>query len=170
MMIVDWARNCETIWNTKRLSTDTPEDIRQLFKQELIYLRYLVDVRKYTKEECRSEWEQLANGSASMCLADPEDLSRGFAHTWSKAASFNIDPYHYDRPLQPIQIFQSEINFINSLPVPLWARQYWCALLVYYKFQRQNLTSDKEVTKTRTVTQWACRHCSGISNKKYALY
>ncbi len=161
-MIVDWARNSEQIFRTSRLTDNDPEDRVCFYKQEAMLLKYL-SARNYTDEQIYDIWCNIVNGNAIKSLGDPEGQHRAFRWVRRCAQSPEYQFYSCTCPLKPIQIYQSEIDFLNNTQAPLWARQFWCALLVYYKFQRQNLNPQfDEVRKTQWVTNWAIRQVPEI--------
>ena len=170
-MIVDWARNSQQIHQTHRITDNAPEDRACIYKQEALYLKYLQNVLHYSDEQCWEAWIAIANGNAAKNIGDTEGQRKIYSLVRQYMSTSEYEFYSYANPLCPITIFRSEIDFLNKAPAPLWARQFWCALLVYYKFQRQNLNPQfDEVLKTRWVTSWAIRQVTGISQKYYSYH
>lgn len=162
-MIVDWAENCEKIFLTKKISFNDPSDNKSKFKQETVYLKYLIEVMKLDQQRCFEEWKLISNGIASAFAGDNLQLEIEFYKLFKKAQKTRYTKINYKEKLKPIVIFQEEIDFLNNLDVPLWVRQYWGCLLFYYKFEIQN---NNRVQKSSTLNAWCIRH----TNYKAKMY
>ncbi len=166
-MIVDWARNCERIFEEKRLTEDEPIDTKIKYKQELIYLQYLINVKLLIdKADLFEEWFKIENRCAQSVyyIEDNRQLLCEFEKIYHKAKRLVYTRINYKEHLKPVKIYKSEIDFLNGLDVPLWVKQYWAGLLFYYKFQVQNF---KRVQKSRTVNSWCMRHVTDVETKRY---
>ena len=161
-MILDWAEACDEIFNTHRLLRSDPSDNKSYYKQEIIYLRYLRDVKGYTADECYMNWLALENGTASAQIADASTLRFLFHRAFGQSYVLyrTLDCQHR---LAPVTIYQSEIDFLNQLDMPLWVKQYWMALLVYFKFGSQ---ISATVAKTPTLNAWCIRQ-TAYKDKRY---
>lgn len=141
-MIVDWARNGEQIYQTKRLTLEDFADRKTTFRQEIMYIKYLQEALGFNKEQCQQEWKQIINGSAADKINDPDECKIFFNFLWGRATSPQYNKFQCAKKLDPITIYQEELDFLNALQTPLWVKQYWCAMLIYYKFQKQNLPAN----------------------------
>ena len=161
-MILDWAELCSRIYETRALLRDDPSDNKQYRKQEAVFIRYLHLVHGLSPEDCYATWASLANGTAATFANDPNAQRLTFTAIWYQAFTTyaGVDCVHH---LKPIAIFTSELEYLNSLPVPRWIRQYWGALLFYYKFAVQVNT---RVPKTSTVINWCLRQ----TERRSAVY
>ena len=168
MMIVDWARNGAEVYQTKRLTLNDFSDNKTSLRQEIMYIKYLHEALHLDKENCRKEWEQLANGSAMKNWDDPEGQRLFFSFLWSRATSEQYNKFQCTSRLQPVIFYQEELDYLNSLEAPMWVKQYWCAMLIYYKFQKQNLPDEYPfVQRTWLVSLWALSLTSS-KEKRYS--
>ena len=154
-MILDWASHCEKIDQTKMLDLDDPSDNKCRYKQEIVYLVYLRRVLYLTEAECYDRWKLIQNGLASIYRDDPEQLSVQFHMLYGKSKKPWYDEIPVYTKYRPITLYQEEIDFLAGLDVPRWVRQYWGALLFYYKFAIQR---TNRVQKTSTLNSWCIRH------------
>ena len=173
-MILDWAKHCEKIYNTKELSRDDPADNKRHFAQEIIYLCYLRDVLGKNELQCYKEWKKITNGVASIFKDDEEQLLIEFNSLYKKSLGKKYQSINYSKKLNPVNIYNAEILFLNKLNVPMWVKQYWLCLLVYYKFMIQKYN---RVQKTKTLNSWAIRQTEykvknygGVCQDKIASY
>lgn len=133
-------------------------------RQEILYLVYLRNVLKYNKEQIFDEWLSIKNGTASFFISDKEQLTIEFSHLFAKSEKPIYNNHLLSTPLEPIKIFKSEINFLNSLDTPLWVKEYWFCLLFYYKFEVQN---QKRVQLSTSLNNWCIKQCRSIKAKYY---
>lgn len=154
-MIVDWFRNCKKIEETHLLSDEDPSDNKIRFRQEIVYVNYLLHVKNFTEQEAFDDWCAIQNGVASLFKDDKEQLNIEFRRILNKGQKNKYTKLNYKAELKPITIYQQEVDFLNSLNVPVWIKQYWGCLLFYYKFERQNV---KRVEKSPTLNAWCIRH------------
>lgn len=162
-VIIDWVKNSQEIQKTKKLRLDEPCDRKVAFKQEIVFVQYLLDTCGYSREKCFKTWLRIENGTAAKFEGDAEAQKIEFAIIWRKIANDQYRKSFYTTHVQPIQIFKEEIDFLNSLDAPLWMKQYWGALLFYYKFASQ--IYDR-VSKTSTLNAWCIQH-SSYKKKNY---
>lgn len=169
-MILDWKKHCKQIKKTHLLSRDDPSDNKSIMSQEAHYIKYLTVVEelkplaKGKDNSAFKEWKKIENGTAAAFNGDPEQQFALFAKIYK--FSKNIPPKVFERDYQPIKIYKSEIAFLNSLHVPLWMKQYWMMMLIYWKFASQFV---KNVEITTTISNWAMRKAN-VTDKRYGLY
>lgn len=162
-MIIDWVKNSKEIQKTKRLRVEEPCDRKVSFKQEIVYVQYLLDVCGYDRDQCFKAWKQIKNGTAAKFKGDPEAQKIEFLIIWRKIGNDQFRKPHYTKSVEPIVIFEEEIEFLNNLDTPLWMKQYWGALLFYYKFAVQIY---ERVFKTSALNAWCIYH-SSYKKKNY---
>ena len=158
-LIVDWIKHCYKIDDTHRLDRDDPSDNKIYFKQEVTYIRFLIN-RGCDYDQCKENWLALENGVASQFKGDREQLSAQFHKTFAKAktrAYSSIDGSHI---LDPVPIYLSEVKRINSLKAPKWVKEYFLVLLIYSKFMSQK---KEKVEYSTTLVNWALRQVSDKS-------
>lgn len=153
-MILDWAKQCELIHTTKELSRDDPADNKKRYTQEIVYVCYLRYVLGKNELQCYKEWKKIKNGVASIFKDDEDQLLIEFNSIYKKTGHNKYMSINCSTPLQDVEIYESEISFLNGLDVPIWVKQYWLCLLVYYKFMIQKYN---RVQKTKTLNAWALR-------------
>lgn len=162
-MILDWAKQCKKIHETKVLSTEDPADNKKRFMQEIVYLCYLKNVLGKTESECFALWKEIQNGVAKIFSDDEEQLMIEFNSLYKKTEEPKYKNINCAKELKPIKIYRPEIEFLNSLNAPVWVKQYWLCLLTYYKFDVQ---IHRRVQKTKTLNAWAIRQTS-FKSKNY---
>ena len=100
-------------------------------------------------------------------LDDPEGQRLFFSFLWSRATSDQYSKFQCTSKLQPVIFYQEELDYLNGLEAPMWVKQYWCAMLIYYKFQKQNLPDEYPfVQRTWLVSLWAL----SLTNSKEKRY
>ena len=70
-LIVDWIKHCQKIDDTHRLDRDDPSDNKIYFKQEIAYIRFLIN-HGCDYDQCKDKWLQLENGIAAQFRHDKE--------------------------------------------------------------------------------------------------
>lgn len=150
-MILDWKKYCEEVYKTKKIRRDDPSDNKSVFSQESHYLKYLI-LQNLSKEEIFQEWLKIKNGMASA-FKDDIELQRVSFFKIYKSAS-NLPDDIYDRDYKSVHIYKSEITFLNKIKAPKWVKQYWLAMLIYWKFAIQY---TKKVRIDATLCNWAMR-------------
>lgn len=119
--IFDWDRNSQRILETNKYTTYHKQD-----REGIALIQYLSNQKKYNKEDIYSVWKDIS-GSKIEFLDDSEKrkiFDRFFktSLTWKfkKGKSFAI--------------YQEELDYLNSLIIPMWAKEYLLALLCVYKY------------------------------------
>lgn len=165
-MIVDWAKNCEKIFETKKLTMEDSADKLYKYKQEFVYLQYLAQVKLYDEQEIYDEWKRISNRNAPSAIGEFNEVDSlsDFQKIYSKAKRYTFTRLNFKEHLKPIKIYKAEVDFLNGLDVPLWVKQYWACLLFYYKFESQN---TKRVQKSHCVNTWCMRQVTGIEVTRY---
>lgn len=163
-MIVDWYNNCKKIHRSKLINL-SGQDKRHKIKQEIVYLAFLRDHLHFNNQRIFKEWKKIKNGVAALFATDTEQQLIEFYHLYKKSSSEKYTKLNYSRPLDPINIYEEEINFLNSLEVPLWVKQYWLSLLFYYKFACQ---SSHRVQISSSLNNWAINNCTAIIDERYS--
>lgn len=162
-MILDWSSHCYKIHTTHLLSRDDPSDNKSVVSQEAHYVKYLMrKERKYA--EIYLFWAKIKNGTAAVFRDDPEQQVATFAKIFK--ASLNIPDRSFEQHYTPVKIFESEIKYLNDIQAPVWVKQYWLVMLIYWKFASQH---TKNVEINGTLCNWAMRHTS-VKDKRYGLY
>ena len=162
-MILDWSTHCYKIYKTKKVCRSDPSDNKSIFSQESHYIKFLT-LRGMTYKDAFFQWVKIKNGMASVFKDDPEQQVATFARIYR--SSTNISDKVFKQHYGPIKIYQSEINFLNSVQAPVWTKQYWMAMLVYWKFASQH---TKNVEINGTLCNWAMRQ-SCAANKKFGRH
>lgn len=164
-MIVDWKKNCDSIYESKKLTSGDRWDKKSYGKQKLVYLNFLVKVKKMTREECFEEWKKLDSEKekAEKFSFSDEELQEDFESFLRLSRLKEYSSMNFRKELKPVKIYSVEMKFINGLNAPLWIRQYWGAMLFYYKFESQNTV---RVEKKPSVNSWAINH-TVYKDKRY---
>ena len=127
-MIFDWFENSRRMLKERKSTTDDEWDRRRIWKQEICMLRYLRFNLGKSKDECVKEWKGLKGGTAELYANEPLELDGYLLAQWKKANELGA----LER-LPNIPITEGEVDYLNSLPAPLWVRRYWARLLLYVK-------------------------------------
>ena len=162
-MILDWNTHCYKIHTTRKLRRDDPSDNKSVVSQEAHYLKYLAR-KKRSYPEIYLFWTKIKNGTASVFKDDPEQQVATFAKIFR--ASTNIPDKAFEQHYGPVKIYESEIRFLNSVQAPVWVKQYWLIMLIYWKFAAQH---TKNVEINGTLCNWAIRQ-TDIANKRYGRH
>lgn len=121
---VDRVVNCKRMLATGRLQTE------HFHADECLWLvKYLRD-KRYPESEIFEKWKFF--WSQHKTTYDDDDFKCNF-----KSFSGNARNVIFNKYLK-IEIFQEEIDYINSLPLPLWMRQYIYVLLLHSKATGNN--------------------------------
>lgn len=156
-VILDWKNYCEKVYKTKKFDRDDPSDNKSLFSQEAHYMKHLL-LLGLTPRQINDEWLKLKNGMAHVFRDDPEMQQITFLKVYKSAEQ--IPDSIMEREYVPIRIYESESSFINNLDAPLWVKQYWYAMLIYWKFAAQY---GKKVEINATLCNWALRQTDLVS-------
>ena len=158
-MIVDWIKHCQKIDYTHRLDRDDPSDNKIYFKQEVAYIRFLIN-QGNNYDQCKDKWLQLENGVAAQFRHDKEQLSVQFHRTYAKAKSKSYSFMDGAHMLEPVPLYLSEVKRINSLKASKWVKEYFLVLLIYSKFMYQK---KERAEYSTTLVNWALRQVSDKS-------
>lgn len=150
-MILDWNSHCYKIHKTKKLSRTDPSDNKSVFSQEAHYIKFL-SLRGLTYKDIYFHWVKIKNGVAATFKDDPDQQVAAFFRIYK--TSENISESVFKDHYAPIRLYKSEIEFLNKVKAPVWVRQYWLAMLIYWKFASQH---QKRVPINSTLCNWAMR-------------
>lgn len=162
-MILDWNAHCYKIHTTHKLDRSDPSNNKSIFSQETHYVKYLL-MKNLTGPQILEYWRRIKNGMAAVFSDDPELRISTFGRIY-KAAQ-NIPEKDFNRHYVPVKIYKSEINFLNKVDAPIWVKQYWMTMLIYWKFASQH---TKNVNIDTTLCNWAMRHTS-LKDTRFGLY
>lgn len=162
-MILDWNAHCYKIHSTHMLKRDDPSDNKIVMSQEAHYVKYLL-LRSRSYSEIYMFWSKIKNGTAAVFRDDPEQQVATFTKIFR--ASIDIPNKTFEKHYEPVKIYKSEIKFLNDVAAPVWVKQYWLVMLIYWKFMSQHA---KNVEITKTLSNWAMRHCD-IANKRFGRH
>lgn len=162
-MILDWSRHCYKIHQTRKLSRDDPSDNKSIFSQEAHYVKFL-SLKGLAYRDIYFQWAKIKNGMASVFKEDPEQRVSTFARVYK--SSMNISDKVFKQHYEPIKIYKSETKFLNSINAPVWVKQYWLVMLIYWKFAAQH---TKNVEINSTLCNWALRQ-TNIANKRFGRH
>ena len=162
-MILDWNAHCYKIHTTHKLDRSDPSNNKSIFSQETHYVKYLL-MKNLTGPQILEYWRRIKNGMAAVFSDDPELRISTFGRIY-KAAQ-NIPEKDFNRHYVPVKIYKSEINFLNKVSAPIWVKQYWMTMLIYWKFASQH---TKNVNIDTTLCNWAMRH-TDVANKRYGRH
>lgn len=159
-MIFNWYENSKHIHETKMLTQNDGQDLKGQHSQEISYVRYLMSLGK-SKKEMFEDFKSIQNGSASLFEGQPEEQYTLFKTRYAKAKKLGAytEEDHLDNN---VTIYSSEIDYLNSLEAPLWVRQYWLGILVWYKTIKNKYTI---VIKDIKWNSWILSQCK--NNYKY---
>lgn len=135
-MIIDWYTHCMGLMASRHLSREDPSDNKCFFRQEVVFIRFLVG-HGCPIDEARDIWLSIDNGTAELWRDDPEQLAIEFGTVFQRAMS---RPYAFvDRcqPLQAVSIYQAEVDAIEAIKADGWVRKFLMGLLVFYKFSAE---------------------------------
>jgi len=162
-MILDWSRHCYKIHEKKKLSRDDPSDNKSIFSQEAHYIKFL-SLKGLTYADIYFHWAKIKNGTASAFKGDPELMVTTFTKIYK--SSLNVSDKVFSQHYEPIKIYKRELEFLNSIEAPVWVRQYWLCMLIYWKFSSQYTQTTLINT---TLCNWAIRN-TNIKNKKFGRH
>ena len=135
-MIIDWYTHCMGLMASRHLSREDPSDNKCFFRQEVVFIRFLVG-HGCPIDEAKDIWLSIDNGTAELWRDDPEQLAIEFGTVFQRAMS---RPYAFvDRcqPLQAVSIYQAEVDAIEAIKADGWVRKFLMGLLVFYKFSAE---------------------------------
>lgn len=158
-MIINWKKHCEKVRETRLLSTKDVSDKKKTYEQEVMFVKYLLFIGK-DKTACFAEWSRIKNGIAHEFKKDIEQQLIQFRYIYNAALRTSDELLMAN--LEPVVIYQEEVDYLNSLNAPSWMKQYWAIMLVNYKFQKQLFP---KVKYNATLRAWAFRQIKGIQQR-----
>lgn len=120
--IFDWAENSEKILAGGGYTTK----VHQTFEQIMLFA-YLRE-RGYSKDEIFSLWIETDSLLLKKIGDDENQRDKYFGKLFADSTKYKIEKGNR------IDIYQSEIDFINSLVVLPWIKEYLLAILCVYKY------------------------------------
>ncbi len=162
-MILDWSTQCYKIHKTRNLSRDDPSDNKSIFSQEAHYIKFL-SLKGLSYRDIYFQWAKIKNGMAAVFKDEPEQMVATFARVYK--SSLNVSEKVFKQHYTPVKLYKSEIKFLNSIEAPIWVRQYWLVMLIYWKFASQH---TKNVEINGTLCNWALRQ-TDICNKRFGRH
>ena len=160
-MIIDWKKQCEKIARTNELDRQDPSDNKIYFKQEVAYIRFLIN-SGLSYDECQAKWLALKNGVAAQFKDDKEQLVAQFRRSYNKAKTKAYLFVDNNEGLEPAVLYATEVAKINALKCDKWIKEYILILLVYYKFAHQ---INDGVEYSTTLVNWALRQIDTNDHK-----
>ena len=160
-MIINWKKQCQKIDDSKIISKIDPADKKIHLQQEIYYIKFLI-INGSDYDECYEKWKLIKNGIANNFENDIEQQKIEFKKLYNRAQKISENIFKENKV---VNIYKEEIDYFNSLQAPMWVKQYWLAMLVYYKFQK---TMHKEVKYSSTIRSWAFRQVNEVLNHQYS--
>ena len=120
--IFDWKENSEKILDGEGYTTH-----RHQFMEQTMLCRYLID-RGYNRFEIFDLWRESRPLTVQAFENDSDEVSFIFERVWEAAQYKHIKSY------KEIIIYQEEIDFINSMEIFLWMKEYLLTMLCVYKY------------------------------------
>lgn len=120
--IFDWAENSEKILRSGKYTTKVNQ-----FMEQAMFCRYLRD-RGKDRGDTFSLWLKSFPLSVKRAHGDMEDIDYTFDRVWQYSERLQIFKHN------EIVIYQEEIDFINSMEVLSWVKEYMLTMLCIYKY------------------------------------
>lgn len=120
--IFDWAENSEKILAGGGYTTKA----HQTFEQIMLFA-YLRE-KGYSKDEIFSLWIETDSLLLQKIGDDKDQRDKYFGKLFADSTKYKIEKGNR------IDIYQSEIDFINNMEVSMWIKQYVLAMLCVYKW------------------------------------
>lgn len=120
--IFDWAENSKKILAGGGYTTK----VHQTFEQIMLFA-YLRE-RGYSKDEIFSLWIETDSLLLQKIGDDKDQRDKYFGKLFADSTKYKIEKGNR------IDIYQSEIDFINNMEVSMWIKQYILAMLCIYKW------------------------------------
>ena len=120
--IFDWAENSEKILAGGGYTTKA----HQTFEQIMLFA-YLRE-KGYSKDEIFSLWIKTDSLLLQKIGDDKDQRDKYFGKLFADSTKYKIEKGNR------IDIYQSEIDFINNMEVSMWIKQYVLAMLCIYKW------------------------------------
>lgn len=165
-MIIDWYTHCMGLMASRHLSREDPSDNKCFFRQEVVFIRFLVG-HGCPIDEARDIWLSIDNGTAELWRDDPEQLAIEFGTVFQRAMS---RPYAFvDRcqPLQAVSIYQAEVDAIEAIRADGWVRKFLMGLLVFYKFSAE---AGIKAEYSPSLVNWLTRKVIAGSGHNFRRY
>ena len=120
--IFDWAENSEKILAGGGYTTK----VHQTFEQIMLFA-YLRE-KGYSKDEIFNLWVRTDSLLLQKIGNDKDQRDKYFGKLFADSTKYKIEKGNC------IDIYQSEIDFINNMEVSMWIKQYVLAMLCVYKW------------------------------------
>lgn len=146
--IFDWAENSEKILAGGGYTTK----VHQTFEQIMLFA-YLRE-RGYSKDEIFSLWIETDSLLLQKIGDDKDQRDKYFGKLFADSTKYKIEKGNR------IDIYQSEIDFINNMEVSMWIKQYVLAMLCIYKWY------GKEWCVYNDKIKRFCYSCTSIGREK----
>ena len=146
--IFDWAENSEKILAGGGYTTK----VHQTFEQIMLFA-YLRE-RGYSKDEIFSLWIKTDSLLLQKIGDDKDQRDKYFGKLFADSTKYKIEKGNR------IDIYQSEIDFINNMEVSMWIKQYVLAMLCIYKWY------GKEWCVYNDKIKRFCYSCTDVKNER----
>jgi hypothetical protein len=120
--IFDWAENSEKILADRGYTTK----VHQTFEQIMLFA-YLRE-KGYSKDEIFDLWIKTDSLLLQRIGDDKDQRDKYFGKLFADSTKYKIEKGNR------IDIYQSEIDFINGMEVSMWIKQYVLVMLCVYKW------------------------------------
>ena len=159
--IFDWAENSEKILAGGGYTSK----VHQTFEQIMLFA-YLRE-KGYSKDEIFSLWIKTDSLLLQKIGDDKDQRDKYFGKLFADSTKYKIEKGNR------IDVYQSEIDFINNMEVSMWIKQYVLAMLCIYKWYGKewcvyndkikrfcySCTSTKKERDTNTQALFQCLDC-----------
>ena len=146
--IFDWAENSEKILAGDGYTTK----VHQTFEQIMLFA-YLRE-KGYSKDEIFSLWIKTNSLLLQKIGDDKDQRDKYFGKLFADSTKYKIEKGNR------IDIYQSEIDFINNMEVSMWIKQYVLAMLCIYKWY------GKEWCVYNDKIKRFCYSCTDVKREK----
>lgn len=120
--IFDWKSNCENILKTGEYTTRNHQ-----YTEQVVLFRYLID-RGLAQDEIYEKWSNTNSILYNKIKDDSVEINFHFWRIYRMAQKWEIKTYN------KIIIYKSELDFINSMNVVRWIKEYVLTMLCIYKY------------------------------------
>ena len=146
--IFDWAENSEKILAGGGYTTK----VHQTFEQIMLFA-YLRE-KGYSKDEIFDLWVKTDSLLLQKIGDDKDQRDKYFGKLFADSTKYKIEKGNR------IDIYQSEIDFINNMEVSMWIKQYVLAMLCVYKWY------GKEWCVYNDKIKRFCYSCTDVKNER----
>lgn len=146
--IFDWEENSEKILAGGGYTTK----VHQTFEQIMLFA-YLRE-KGYSKDEIFSLWTKTDSLLLQKIGDDKDQRDKYFGKLFADSTKYKIEKGNR------IDIYQSEIDFINNMEVSMWIKQYVLAMLCIYKWY------GKEWCVYNDKIKRFCYSCTDVKNER----